>query len=635
MSVVAKFLRTLLWSVFLTHRAFAATETSPWDLAWSPDGQTLAVTDRTGNRVALIDPADTGAPQWIALQDQPCGAVWSGPAQLTVAEFGTGTLAVIDTTDGTIQKRIFCGGKPVGLAQAGNNLLIADYGLNRLLALDPDNGDVRFFTPVARHPVAVAVSPDGQLAVTGGLLPAGPATLQMASSIFLIELPTGRTLGEFKLPAGSSNLRGLAISRDGSFAFAVHTRGQIALPTTQPDRGWINNNAVSVLDLKNREWVATLLLDTPTLGAADPWGVAPLYDGRVAITASGTSDVILFDWPRVQKLLAGEETLEIGSALRQYRDPGTPGYGGTAAQLWARIAADPAERALLASDLAVTSAPGLACRVPSGAHGLRALALSPDEKTLAATAYFDSAILLIDPADGQVIRKIPLAKPQTETLARQGERLFHDATLSFQNWMSCATCHHAARTDGMNWDLLNDGIGNPKNTKSMLFAPQTEPMTWLGAREDHLLSIKKGMHFFMAEPTDGQVEAINAYFNALTPEPSPWLEHRPDGSTALTASAQRGEKLFQDLHCGVCHSGPLFTDLEKYDVGTGSDLDGQAPYDTPTLIELWRTGPYLHDGSANTLYDVLIASDPQGKHSPAATCTTNELNDLVHYLMSL
>ena len=64
---------------------------------------------------------------------------------------------------------------------------------------------------------------------------------------------------------------------------------------------------------------------------------------------------------------------------------------------------------------------------------------------------------------------------------RKGEFYFHDATICFQGWQSCSSCHPGdARADGLNWDLLNDGIGNPKNTKSLLLAHQTPPAMWLG-----------------------------------------------------------------------------------------------------------------------------------------------------------
>ena len=79
---------------------------------------------------------------------------------------------------------------------------------------------------------------------------------------------------------------------------------------------------------------------------------------------------------------------------------------------------------------------------------------------------------------------IAMGPPPQLTLQRRGELLFHDATLCYQQWQSCASCHPDGRADGLNWDLLNDGEGNPKNTKSLLLAHQTPPAMWEGVRDD-------------------------------------------------------------------------------------------------------------------------------------------------------
>src|SRR5688572_32003732 len=51
-----------------------------------------------------------------------------------------------------------------------------------------------------------------------------------------------------------------------------------------------------------------------------------------------------------------------------------------------------------------------------------------------------------------------------------------------------------------------------------------------------------------------------------------------------------------------CHKGPFFTDMKLHDIGTVSTYDHPTNrFDTPTLIEVWRSGPYLHDGSAATV----------------------------------
>jgi cytochrome c peroxidase len=91
-----------------------------------------------------------------------------------------------------------------------------------------------------------------------------------------------------------------------------------------------------------------------------------------------------------------------------------------------------------------------------------------------------------------------------------------------------------------------------------------------------------------------------------------------------------------DLGCATCHPPGLWTDLESYDVGTSAPLDrGVTEFDTPTLVELWRTGPYLHDGSAPTVRDVLTTRNVADRHGRTSQLSPDEMHDLVEYLLSL
>ncbi|MHC4147198.1 MAG: cell surface protein, partial [Planctomycetota bacterium] len=79
------------------------------------------------------------------------------------------------------------------------------------------------------------------------------------------------------------------------------------------------------------------------------------------------------------------------------------------------------------------------------------------------------------------------------TAERRGEMLFNDALLCFQSWQSCASCHPSdARVDALNWDLLNDGLGNPKNTKSLLLSHETPPAMITGIRENAEIAVRAG-----------------------------------------------------------------------------------------------------------------------------------------------
>jgi cytochrome c peroxidase len=106
----------------------------------------------------------------------------------------------------------------------------------------------------------------------------------------------------------------------------------------------------------------------------------------------------------------------------------------------------------------------------------------------------------------------------------------------------------------------------------------------------------------------------------------------------FSEAARRGEALFKstDTGCSNCHEGELFTDLHSYNVGTHSGFDKEdREFDTPTLRELWRTGPYLHDGSAATMREVLTTRNPKDEHGKTSQLTAQQINELAEYLLSL
>jgi hypothetical protein len=83
-----------------------------------------------------------------------------------------------------------------------------------------------------------------------------------------------------------------------------------------------------------------------------------------------------------------------------------------------------------------------------------------------------------------------------------------------------------------------------------------------------------------------------------------------------------------------CHSPPLYTDLKAHNLaGAGFSLEVFEAFDTPSLRGLWATAPYLHDGVAQTLEELLTRTDPV--HSVAAHLTEQQLNDLIAFLLSL
>ena len=133
-------------------------------------------------------------------------------------------------------------------------------------------------------------------------------------------------------------------------------------------------------------------------------------------------------------------------------------------------------------------------------------------------------------------------------------------------------------------------------------------------------------------------------------EPARSPFRQTDGT--LSEAALRGKFLFlaPALQCASCHVSPRFTDsvvtpnptsFIRHDVGTltpasGGRLSGPLDgLDTPSLLGLWDSAPYLHDGGAATLLDVLTTKNPTSQHGVTSMLSTNQLADLIAYLLSL
>ncbi len=169
-------------------------------------------------------------------------------------------------------------------------------------------------------------------------------------------------------------------------------------------------------------------------------------------------------------------------------------------------------------------------------------------------SYFSGEVLALDPNRCQVLKRIGLGPQPAPDAARHGEFVFHDGRHSFQNWLSCVSCHPDGRADGLNWDLLNDGIGNPKNARSLLWSHKTPPLMSLGTRANMEEATQKGFQFIQfREIEEGDLNAVRAYLRSMEPEPSPYLVNG-----VLSDKARKGRALFEDAEvgCSALPSGP-------------------------------------------------------------------------------
>jgi cytochrome c peroxidase len=160
------------------------------------------------------------------------------------------------------------------------------------------------------------------------------------------------------------------------------------------------------------------------------------------------------------------------------------------------------------------------------------------------------------------------------------------------------------------------------------------PAMSMGVREDGKGAVRAGIrHILFTVQPEEIPQSIDEYLMSLKPVPSPHLL-----KGRLSDSAKRGEKLFKSAQvgCAACHPAGLFTDLQTYDTGTRGKFDKPTDrFDTPTLVEAWRTAPYLHDGSAATMLDVLTTRNSQNQHGKTSQLTKEQLADLAEYVLSL
>ena len=297
-------------------------------------------------------------------------------------------------------------------------------------------------------------------------------------------------------------------------------------------------------------------------------------------------------------------------------------------------------------------------------RAVQGIALSNDGRTLYAHNFMDRTVSVVDISriiDESILETTTVATLNavaSESLAADilvGKQFFYDAKdqrLTAESYMSCASCHNEGGGDGRVWDFTNFGEGvrntinlNGRNAQHgklhwtanfdevqdfegqiRNFAGGTGLMSNAdfnaGTRWDPLGDTKAG---FSAD-----LDALAAYVNSLGAAGfSPYRD--ADGS--LTSRGETGKLLFESLGCDSCHGAPTFTDSgldAMHDVGTLVDPDSGSTIalDTPTLRGLWRSAPYLHNGSAATIANAI------DQHS-AFSLTPTELGDLESYLLQI
>lgn len=559
----------------------------PADLALGEGGE-LIMAQKGVKRVDVFAPDGRSVLRSFPTYGTPTGLLAAG-GKAYVTTFDTvGRLHRISLETGRTEASVVTGsGACAPLSgPGGDRIYVCNQFQNTVSEIDPTTMQVVRTARVLREPRSAVFSKDGKYLFVANFLPDRRADADyVAASVSVIEMKGFTKIRDIRLANGSNAVRGICITPDGKYVYASHNLGRYAVPTSQLYQGWMNTSAFSVIDVERLACLGTVVVDEPERGAAGIWGIV-CNGEKLYVSHSGTHDISVIDHKAMLRKLL-----------------------------------DCPDKEALGYDLNFLY--GLRRRIPLQGNGPRTMALYGGR--LYVPTYFADVLNILD-VETDELTAVALNPGREETDAQKGERLFNDASRCFQNWQSCNGCHPGgARSDGMNWDLMNDGVGNPKNCKSLLYSHPTPPSMISGIRETAEWAVRAGFRFIQFfDVSEEDAACVDAYLKSLQAVPSPYLVNGE-----LSEKARQGKKVFEKLKCGDCHSGIYYTDRKMHRIG--QDVEFEKGWDTPTLREVWRTAPYLFDGRAATMHEVFSIH----RHGIDRKVSRKEIEALTDFVNSL
>lgn len=247
--------------------------------------------------------------------------------------------------------------------------------------------------------------------------------------------------------------------------------------------------------------------------------------------------------------------------------------------------------------------------------------------------------------------RVPKDNPPTAEKIALGKQLYFDPRLSSDDTISCASCHDPAK-GWSNGEAFAKGVGGAMGGRSAptiinsgysyfqfwdgraiqlegqaLGPIQAEvemnmPLPALVKKLNAIPGYRKQFDNVFGGPAtpDKVAKAIAAFERTVLSGGAPYDQYKAGDKKALSAAAERGRKVFfNKANCSACHAGPNFSDAAFHNIGVGMDkkdpdlgrfsvtkLEGdRGSFRTPTLREIARTAPYMHDGGLKTLEDVV------------------------------
>lgn len=257
----------------------------------------------------------------------------------------------------------------------------------------------------------------------------------------------------------------------------------------------------------------------------------------------------------------------------------------------------------------------------------------------------------IKPPRGLKPLKIPADNRPSPGRIALGKQLYFDKRLSVDDTVSCASCHDPKK-GWSNGEAFATGVrgqvggrsaptiinsayqrlqfwdGRAEELEGQALGPIQNPIEMdlkLDALLEKLNKIDGYRQQFQAEfgtdaTSDAVAKSISAFERTVLSGDAPYDRFQEGDKASLSEAAQRGLKIFNNQgHCSACHAGPNFSDAAFHNLGVGMDKEApdegrlaisklagdRGAFKTPTLREINRTAPYMHDGRFKTLEEVV------------------------------
>ncbi|MDP2313429.1 MAG: c-type cytochrome [Pseudomonadota bacterium] len=614
------------------------------------DHDALYSVDTDGGRVVRYEPS-TGALSSVDVGLEPTRIARAGD-RLFVSLRGSRSVAVLDDQGGTLSAvaTFEVGAEPVGIVarEDGKRLYVALSAQNEIVEVDATTFAIERTWSVSGTPAWVALHPSGETLYVGSAMGGGIHSISLAEGgkVTELELPPVFGAGEDGTQRFTRRVTGdLYVSPDGQSVAVPAMYIDNSNPVGEPGEVETVSEGYGSAGLGvSRFNPAVVIVPTGDDGNPVPGDAATVLvagfaelddddDGATAAVRSYLSSVTYSpDGSLIYASMEASQTVVVLSS--------TPIYPDTSAESDFREFDTGGGASISADAAGFASSPFVLIGTDAGPRGVAFL--SDDE------AYVDSFLdhtvgslrakntrsLLSDQlASGFVSAQTFRGPAATEIAERSldadveaGRRLFFSATSTQMAadgaGVSCSTCHYQGSNDGLTW-TFEDGVRQTPTLRGAVSV--TAPFTWtdqVGTVSDEAQITSSGR---MGGSGMSYAEAaqVAAYIESNRAVDLPM-------KGATTPEVLRGKAIFEraDVACATCHSGERLTDNEHY------TMFGLDAVNTPTLVGVAASGPYLHDGSASSLEAVLQMSR-SGEMGDTSMLSDDEMADLEAYLHSL